>query len=68
MVIADYYSKWTESFANQIMESTTIARFIAEEVIRRNGTPRSTGRKQVVLIYVLKVRHQKEIHKAPYRP
>lgn len=40
MVIADYYSKWTESFANQIMESTTIARFIAEEVIRRNGTPR----------------------------
>lgn len=39
LVVADYYTKWTESFAIQNMESITIARVIVEEVICRIGTP-----------------------------
>lgn len=39
MVVADYFTKWIESFAIPNMESTTIASVIVEEVICRIGTP-----------------------------
>lgn len=39
LVVADYYTKWTESFAIPNMESTTIARVIVVKEICRIGTP-----------------------------
>jgi hypothetical protein len=39
LVVADYYSKWTESFGMPNMEASTVAKIIVEEVICRIGTP-----------------------------
>jgi hypothetical protein len=39
LVIADYYTKWTESFAMPNMEVRTVANIIVEEVICRLGVP-----------------------------
>lgn len=42
LVIADYFTKWTECFPMRNMETTTIAKiFMVEEVITRFGIPRT---------------------------
>ena len=39
LVVADYFTKWTESFAMPNMESRTVAKILVEEVISRFGVP-----------------------------
>ncbi|KAK3102810.1 hypothetical protein FSP39_014067 [Pinctada imbricata] len=39
VVISDYYTKWTESFAMPNMEARTVAKILVEEVISRYGVP-----------------------------
>ncbi|VDI64717.1 Hypothetical predicted protein [Mytilus galloprovincialis] len=39
LVVSDYYTKWTESFAMPNMEAKTVAKIIVEEVIVRFGVP-----------------------------
>ena len=39
LVVADYFTKWTESFAMPNMESRTVATILVEEVISRFGVP-----------------------------
>ncbi|CAG2219390.1 unnamed protein product [Mytilus edulis] len=39
LVVSDYYTKWTESFAMPNMEAKTVAKIIVEEVIVRIGVP-----------------------------
>ena len=39
LVISDYYTKWTESFAMRAMEAVTVARLLVEEDICRFGVP-----------------------------
>ena len=39
LVVADYYTKWTESFAMPNMEARTVASIIVEGVICRLGVP-----------------------------
>lgn len=41
LVIADYFTKWTECFPMRNMETTTIAKILVEEVITRFGIPRT---------------------------
>ncbi|CAG2215708.1 unnamed protein product [Mytilus edulis] len=39
LVIADYYTKWTESFPMENMEASTVANIIVTEIICRFGVP-----------------------------
>ena len=39
LVISDYFTKWTESFAMPNMEAKTCAKILVEEVIARFGVP-----------------------------
>ena len=39
LVVADYFTKWTESFAMPNMEAQTVARIIVEELVTRFGVP-----------------------------
>ncbi|CAC5409896.1 unnamed protein product [Mytilus coruscus] len=39
LVVSDYYTKWTESFAMPNIEAKTVANIIVEEVIVRFGVP-----------------------------
>ena len=39
LVVSDYFSKWTESFAMPNIEAKTVARIIVEEVVARFGVP-----------------------------
>ncbi|CAG2254582.1 unnamed protein product [Mytilus edulis] len=39
LVVSDYYTKWTESFAMPNMEAKTVAKIIVAEVIVRIGVP-----------------------------
>ena len=39
LVLADYFTKWTECFPMANMETSTIAKIIMDEVISRFGTP-----------------------------
>jgi hypothetical protein len=39
LVIADYFSKWTECFPMRNMGTGTLARIIVEKVITRFGVP-----------------------------
>ena len=39
LVVSDYFSKWTESFAMSNMEAETVAKIIVEQVIARFGVP-----------------------------
>ena len=39
LVVSDYFTKWTESFAMPNMEARTVAKIIVEEVIVRFGVP-----------------------------
>ncbi|CAC5418554.1 unnamed protein product [Mytilus coruscus] len=39
LVVSDYYTKWTESFAMPNIEAKTVAKIIVEEVIVRFGVP-----------------------------
>ncbi|XP_021369847.1 uncharacterized protein K02A2.6-like [Mizuhopecten yessoensis] len=39
LVVSDYYTKWTESFAMPNMEAQTVAKVLVEEVISRFGVP-----------------------------
>ena len=39
LVVADYFTKWTECFAIPNMEASTLAAKIVEEVIARFGVP-----------------------------
>jgi len=39
LVVADYFSKWTESFPMPNMEASTVAKIMVEEVISRFGVP-----------------------------
>ena len=39
LVIADYFTKWTECFPMRNMESETVARILVEEVVARFGIP-----------------------------
>ena len=41
LVVSDYYTKWTESFAMSNMEASTVAKILVEEVIARYGVPNS---------------------------
>ena len=40
VVIADYFTKWTEAFALPNQEAETVARVLVEEVVCRLGVPR----------------------------
>ncbi|CAC5388523.1 unnamed protein product [Mytilus coruscus] len=39
LVVSDYFSKWTESFAMPNMEAVTVANLIVEQVVARFGVP-----------------------------
>ena len=39
LVVADYFTKWTESFALPNIEAETVATKIVEEVVSRFGLP-----------------------------
>lgn len=39
LVVSDYFTKWTESFAMPNMEAQTVAKILVEEVIARFGVP-----------------------------
>lgn len=39
LVVSDYFSKWTESFAMPNMEAVTVANLIGEQVVARFGVP-----------------------------
>jgi len=40
LVIADYFTKWTEIFPMPCQEATVVAKLIVEEVVTRFGVPR----------------------------
>ncbi|MCG7879813.1 MAG: RNase H-like domain-containing protein, partial [Candidatus Thiodiazotropha endolucinida] len=40
LVVADYFTKWTESFPMQNMEASTVAEIMVKEIISRYGVPR----------------------------
>jgi transposase InsO family protein len=40
LVVADYFTKWTESFAMPNIEAKTVAKILVEEVISRFGIPK----------------------------
>ena len=39
LVVADYFTKWTEAFPMPNMEAATVARLLVEEVVTRFGVP-----------------------------
>lgn len=41
LVISDSFSKWTEAFPMKNQEARTVAKILAEEWVRRYGTPRT---------------------------
>ena len=39
LVISDYYTKWTESFAMPNIEARNVAKILVEEIVTRYGVP-----------------------------
>ena len=47
LVIADYFTKWTESYSIPDQEAVTVATKLVEEFVSRFGVPRNYTRKRI---------------------
>lgn len=74
LVVSDYFTKWTESFAMPNMEARTVADIMVREVITRFGVPftiHSGQGKQFeghVFSEMCKLLHIKKTRTTPYHP
>jgi transposase InsO family protein len=74
LVVADYFTKWTEAFPMPNMEAQTVAKLITEEVICRFGTPgcihSDQGRQYESLLFSEVCKHLqiRKTRTTPYHP
>ncbi|CAC5380719.1 unnamed protein product [Mytilus coruscus] len=74
LVVSDYYTKWTESFAMPNIEAKTVAKIVVQEVIVRFGVPHwihsDQGRQFESLLFqeMCRILNIKKTRTTPYHP